>query len=711
MIEIYASTNTNYQRNGDITLTPLSCSFEMGLDGISQIELSHEYDELGRWEYLVNDNVIAAPTPYSEKQLFRIYNRVKGDDEVTVYARHIYYDNLTNILIDTRPTGKNGQEALNIIFNGTKFKGHSDITTVNTAYYVRRNIVAAIAGDDENSFINRWGGEMLYDNYDIYVMRRLGEDKGVRAEFGHNLTGIEENVSTENTITRIIPVAYNGYTLEGSKPWVDSPKIGDYAEIKAGVVEFPEIKLQADCSGEEKGYSNLTELRKALVAACNAEFEKGIDNPTVNYTVNMVELAYTEEYKNYKQLETVEIGDTITCRHKKIKVEAKARCIRIVWNCITKENEEIELGNFLKTYFDKTSSSIQQATASIEGANSQALAAKEVAQEAAKEALEATAAAEAAKTKAETAAGTATSQATAAGKSAERAENQVALASAQAKEAANQVTFAREAKIAAEAAQAAAGGYATQAAARAGEAKTASEVATSQATAAGEHESAATKQAKAAGESANTASSKAAAAETARAAAVTAQTAAETARTAAEAAQTAAVSAQTKAETAANTASSKATAAETARTAAVAAQTAAVTAQTKAETAANTASSKATAAETARTAAVTAQTAAETAANTASSKAAAAETARAAAVTAKTAAEVAKTKAETAAGTATSQATAAGKSAEAAAAKEAGAQNYYKLTKELYDNASIQAGQSSEAWLDLSYINNCYLNE
>ena len=33
-------------------------------------------------------------TPYSDKQLFRIYKREKSDDEVTVYARHIYYDNL-----------------------------------------------------------------------------------------------------------------------------------------------------------------------------------------------------------------------------------------------------------------------------------------------------------------------------------------------------------------------------------------------------------------------------------------------------------------------------------------------------------------------------------------------------------------------------------------------------------------------------------------
>lgn len=683
MIEVYKNTNRNYQRNGDITLTPLSCIFEMGLDGISQVELSHEYDDLGRWEYLVNDNVIAAPTPYSDKQLFRIYNRVKGDDEVTVYARHIYYDNLTNVLIDTRPTLKTGQEALNIIFSGTKFRGHSDITTVNTAYYVRKNIVAAIAGDDENSFINRWGGEMLYDNYDIYVMRQLGEDKGVRAEFGHNLTGIEENISTEETITRIIPVAYNGYTLEGSKPWVDSPKIGDYAEIKAGVIEFSEIKLQEDCSQDEKGYANLAELRKALVKACNDEFKKGIDEPTVNYTVNMVELAETVEYRDYKQLENVRIGDTITCKHRKIKVEAKARCIRLKWNCLTKENEEVELGNFLQTYFDKTSSSIQQATASIEGANSQALAAKEIAQGAAKEATEgAVAAREAART-AQAAAGTATSRAAEADRSAEEAANQVALAAAQAKEATSQAELSGKAAEAAAEEKKEAGEYAAQAAAKAKEALAASEVATTQATAAGQHEAAAVSQAKAA--------------VIAKEAAEKAQTAAVAAQERAESAQGVAETAKTAAEAAAGTATAQAGIATTAKEAAEKAQTAAAAAQETAETAQREA-------EKAKTAAVTAQESTEAA------KTKAQEAAQEAAGD-KEAAQEAAGKAQEAAGTATTQATAAEAAAKTAAEGETGAKHYYEMTKELYEDASVQAGQSKEAWLDLSYINNCYLCE
>ena len=736
MIEVYRSTNTNYQKNGDITLTPLECIFEWGLDGICQIELTHEYDDLGRWEYLVNDNVIAAPTPYSDKQLFRIYKREKSDDEVTVYARHIYYDNLGNYLVDVRPTNKNGQQALDIIFSGTKFTPHSDITTANTAYYVRKNIVEAIAGDDENSFINRWGGERLYDNYDVYIMRQIGSDKGVRAEFGHNLEAIEESVSDEDVVTRIIPVAYNGYVLEGAEPWVDSPKIGSYAEVKGAVINFDDIKLQEDCSEGETGYANLTALRAALVKACNEEYKKGIDDPTVNYTVNMVELANTVEYAEYKQLESVEVGDTITCRHKGIKIEVKARCIRIKWNCITKENEEVELGNFLENYFDKTSSSIQRATASIEGANSQALAAKEVAEKAAKEAASAQTAAETAQGKAEAAAGTASTKAQEAQAAAEAASNQVSLAAAQATAAKEYAAAAEAAKTGSEKEKTAAGEYAAQAESKAKEAQGAAGVATTQATAAGEHADAAAKEAQAAanaqaaaetaqwkaetaagtasqeaqlataaktaaataqGKADSTAAKQAQAAASAKTAAETAQGKAETAEGKATTARKAAETAQGKAEAAAGTAAQEAQAATTARTAAE-------TAQGKAETARGAAEAAQTAAENAKAAAATAKGKAETAAGTAAKQAQAAASARGAA-------ETAQGKAETAAGTASTKAQEAQAAAETAAAGGENAQHYYELTKELYDNASIQAGQSSEAWLDLSYVNNCYLSE
>lgn len=61
---------------------------------------------------------------------------------------------------------------------------HSDIDTINTAYYVMKNLIECIASDDENSFLNRWGGEIRFDDYDIYINERLGDDNGARVEFG-----------------------------------------------------------------------------------------------------------------------------------------------------------------------------------------------------------------------------------------------------------------------------------------------------------------------------------------------------------------------------------------------------------------------------------------------------------------------------------------------------------------------------------------------
>ena len=85
----------------------------------------------------------------------------------------------------------------------------------------------AINGDIDQSFINRWGGEILYDNYRVIINQHVGGDYGVRAEFGYNLEGIEEHVDMSEVVTRIIPVAYNGHTLDGDSPWVDSPRIND----------------------------------------------------------------------------------------------------------------------------------------------------------------------------------------------------------------------------------------------------------------------------------------------------------------------------------------------------------------------------------------------------------------------------------------------------------------------------------------------------
>jgi phage minor structural protein len=356
MIEVYVKGNEDYGSNGDMTLTPTTCEVELSVEGIAELTLEHPIDDLGRWEYLVTDNVIAAPTPYSKKQLFRIYDYTKTETEVTAYARHIFYDSAGEMLVDVRPTDKTGQEALDIILSGTKYKAKTNIKTRSTAYYIRKNIMEAIGGDDENSFINRWGGERMYDNFTVIINDRLGGDYGACAEFGRNMTGIEADISIDDVVTRIIPVSYNGHTLEGEEPWIDSPLIGSYANPRAAVIKFEDVKLLEDCQEGEEGFSTLELLREELKRRCTKEYENGLDKPKVNYKVDLVEVANTEDYKDYKKLTTIGIGDDVLTKDRKLKVNVTARCIRLVYDCIEEENAEVELGNFIENYFDKTTS-------------------------------------------------------------------------------------------------------------------------------------------------------------------------------------------------------------------------------------------------------------------------------------------------------------------------------------------------------------------
>ena len=356
MIEVYVKGNEDYKSNGDMTLTPTTCEVELTVEGIAELTLEHPIDDLGRWEYLVNDNVIAAPTPYSKKQLFRIYDYTKTETEVTAYARHIFYDSAGEMLVDVRPTDKTGQEALDIILSGTKYKAKTNIKTRSTAYYIRKNIMEAIGGDNENSFINRWGGERMYDNFTVIINDRLGGDYGACAEFGRNMTGIEADISIDDVVTRITPVSYNGHTLEGEEPWIDSPLIGSYANPRTAVIKFEDVKLLEDCQEGEEGFSTLELLREELKRRCTKEYENGLDKPKVNYKVDLVEVANTEDYKDYKKLTTIGIGDDVLTKDRKLKINVTARCIRLVYDCIEEENAEVELGNFIENYFDKTTS-------------------------------------------------------------------------------------------------------------------------------------------------------------------------------------------------------------------------------------------------------------------------------------------------------------------------------------------------------------------
>lgn len=373
MIQIYSPDNTDFEKNGDIVLTPSYCAINAELNGAWTVELEHPLDGEGRWKWIEETAVIKVPSFLSEDQLFRVKTVDKSDSGISATAEPIFMDAMNDcFLVDVRPTNKTGQQALDLMTSpNSKYSGTSNITKTATAYYEYKNLIESINGEDENSFINRWGGEILFDNFNITINTKIGSDNGLELLYGKNIpeNGFKESVDTSGVITRIYPKAYNGYTMSGNG-YVDSDLINNYPNVKIGTITFEDVKMAEDASedDEENGViicDNQTELNAALTQKCEAEFNAGLDKPTVNIEADLVLLKNTNQYKDFAILEDVSIGDTVHCRHNRLNIVTDARVIAIEYDCLLKKVNSVELGDFAYNYFNNVSSSINRIDSAI----------------------------------------------------------------------------------------------------------------------------------------------------------------------------------------------------------------------------------------------------------------------------------------------------------------------------------------------------------
>lgn len=375
MIQIYSPNNTDYEKNGDMTLLPESAAVHVILNDTWEAELIHEMDEDGRWKYIEREAVVKMPSFNNGDQLFRIKETTKTDTQITASMEPIFMDAMDDcFLVDVRPTNKSGQQALDIMTApNSKYSGQSDITTGNTAYYEYMNLIEAINGDNENSFVSRWGGEILYNNYTVIINERVGGDYGYEIRYGKNIpeNGIQEEVDIRDLVTRIYPKGYNGVKMSGSG-YVDSPLINRYATVKCAAITFDDVKMAEDAGDDEEEGTIICntqqELDTALRQKCNEQYEDGIDKPKVTISADMVILKNTEQYKEYEVLEDVSLGDTIHCIHSKLGIDTKARIVELEYDSILEKVSSVVIGDFQYSYFDNVSSTVDRIETAVNSA-------------------------------------------------------------------------------------------------------------------------------------------------------------------------------------------------------------------------------------------------------------------------------------------------------------------------------------------------------
>lgn len=333
-IELYPRDQTDFSHHGyalddisnDIVTWQLNAKFTLTFDYPMFSE--HAGD-------LVAENIVRVPVP-GGKAAFRIAQVIKSMGHLSITAYHVFWDLNDDFIADTNIVDKDGQGALDQIMHAanypTGFKVLSTIGNVTNARLVRMSIINALMGTDDNTFLNRWGGEFDWQDFSFSVNPRLGKDRGVHFEYAHNLTGYEATKDSSGIITRLLPEGYNGLLLP--ELYVDSPKLGNYRKPKIGTKTYQDIKAidETQATGDQKGAVPVKEAYELLRAAATKEFsESHIDEAKWTYKLNVALLENTEEYKDLSITTTVLPGDTVTITHKLDGIDVRARLTGYTW--------------------------------------------------------------------------------------------------------------------------------------------------------------------------------------------------------------------------------------------------------------------------------------------------------------------------------------------------------------------------------------------
>ena len=295
------------------------------------------------------------PNPYDDPQPFRIYSITKPiNGIVTVHAAHLSYDTSGSIVKLFPADAGSASAAMSYLKNfsvpSTPFTFFTNVGKSGTMSVPKPSSIRSLLGGSDGSILDTFGGEYLFDKWNISLLESRGSNRGVTIRYGKNMTDLEQEENDTDFYTGVYPFWYSEsedgglVTLSANDGIVNAP--GNYDFVKIMPLDLSSEDFSKETTDSE-GYTTTIEKpteEELLAAAQKYIANNKIGIPKVSLDVSFVMLAQTEEYKDFARLDTVKLCDTVTVEFEKLGVKTTAKCIKTVYNVLTDKYDSIELG-------------------------------------------------------------------------------------------------------------------------------------------------------------------------------------------------------------------------------------------------------------------------------------------------------------------------------------------------------------------------------
>lgn len=326
MIKCFGQADTSFSSNGDIVIQPFKALVHKVDNGDFYLDFECPPDYL---DYVVSNNIIVAPTPQGE-QAFRIGNVSNTRRKITAKIPHLYYDTNNYLIADSNVVNKNCNDALDHLNNATDntspFTTLSDIQSINSFRCVRKSLAEAF-----NTVLERWGGHLVRNNWNVSIMNEIGQDNGVTIQYKKNLKEITVDYDWSEVVTKLMPVGKDGLLLEDL--YVSSDIQYEIPYTKT--VSF-EQDISEDDFKDDDGHLNEEAYHQALLDDLRVQAQAYVDAnciPKVNYTLKA----------NIDKI--TDVGDIVEVIDERLGINIMTHVLSYTYDCILGKYTEIEFGN------------------------------------------------------------------------------------------------------------------------------------------------------------------------------------------------------------------------------------------------------------------------------------------------------------------------------------------------------------------------------
>lgn len=337
MIRIFGQIDKNFDSNGDIVIQPSRAKVHKEDNGDFYLDLETSLEYI---DYFVEGNIVVANTPQGN-QAFRIGNVQKTKRKLETKAYHVFYDSKNYLIADAYVVDKTCNDALDHLNNATDtqspFTTLSDILTVDSYRCVRKSLYEAI-----QTVIERWGGHLVRDNFNIQVRSTIGQDNGVTIRYKKNLKEISCVENWDEVCTKVLPVGKDGILLneldESEDIYMYSSATYDLPYTKT--VSFEQNNIDEEDYKDSEGNTNETAYKQALIDDLRNQAYLYLDTnsvPQITYTLKA----------NMERI--TDIGDIVEVIDERLGIDIMTNVIKYDYDCILDKYTEIEFGNFQKT--------------------------------------------------------------------------------------------------------------------------------------------------------------------------------------------------------------------------------------------------------------------------------------------------------------------------------------------------------------------------